>query len=119
MNNNNNKKKKNEKKIQMTIVIWLVTLTPCRTLQNVKQTQKCVLCREYAEPNRCVLSVLQKYVNQQGKKTSNQQAKHSNCWSKPPQRISIPSQFDDWKQQCHHEQHISKPIEVDQAPKKY
>ena len=31
-----------------------MTLSPCRTLQNVIQTQKCVLCREYAKPNRCV-----------------------------------------------------------------
>ena len=31
-----------------------MTLSPCRTLQNVIQTQKCVLCLEYAKPNRCV-----------------------------------------------------------------
>ena len=31
-----------------------MTLSPCRTLQNVIQTQKCVPCLEYAIPNRCV-----------------------------------------------------------------
>ena len=62
------------------------------------------------------LSALQMYLNQK-RKTSNQQAKHSNCWGQPPQKISNPSQSDDWVQQCHHEQQISKPI--DQAPKKY
>ena len=40
------------------------------------------------------LSVLQKYLNQK-RKTSNQQAKHSNCWGPPPQKISNPSQSDD------------------------
>ena len=44
-----------------------MTLSPCRTLQNVIQTQKCVLCREYAKPNGCVLSALQKYLNQKRK----------------------------------------------------
>ena len=67
-----------------------MTLSPCRTLQNVIQTQKCVPCCEYAKPNRCVfLSALQKYLNQK-RKTSNQQAKHSNCWGQPPQKISNP-----------------------------
>ena len=28
-----------------------MTLSPCRTLQNVIHTQKCVLCREYAKPS--------------------------------------------------------------------
>ena len=51
-----------------------MTLSPCRTLQNVIHTQKYVPCREYAKPNRCVLSALQKYLNQK-RKTSNQQAK--------------------------------------------
>ena len=55
------------------------------------------------------LSALQMYLNQK-RKTSNQQAKHSNCWGQPPQKISNPSQSDDWVQQCHHEQQISKPI---------
>ena len=36
------------------IGLGLVTLSPCRTSQNVIQTQKCVLCCEYAKPNRCV-----------------------------------------------------------------
>ena len=31
-----------------------MTLSPCRTLQTVLQTQKCVLCLEYAKANRCV-----------------------------------------------------------------
>ena len=35
-------------------------------------------------------SVLQWYLNQK-RKTSNQQAEHSNCWGQPPQRISNPS----------------------------
>ena len=71
-----------------------MTLSPCRTLQNVIQTQKCVLCREYAKPNNVFLSALQKYLNQKGK-TSNQQAKHSNCWGQPPQKILNPSLSDD------------------------
>ena len=62
--------------------------------QNVIQTQKCVPCREYAKPNRCVLSALQKYLNQKGK-TLNQPAKHFNCWGQPPQKLSSPSQSDD------------------------
>ena len=37
-----------------------MTLSPCRTLQNVIQTQKCVLCREYAKPNRCVFKCFAK-----------------------------------------------------------
>ena len=37
-----------------------MTLSPCRTLQNVIHTQKCVLCREYAKPNRCVFKCLAK-----------------------------------------------------------
>ena len=42
-----------------------MTLSPCRTLQNVIQTQKCVLCLEYAKPNIDVfLSALQMYLNQ-------------------------------------------------------
>ena len=38
-----------------------MTLSPCRTLQNVIQTQKkCVPCREYAKPNRCVFKCFAK-----------------------------------------------------------
>ena len=37
-----------------------MTLSPCRTLQNVIHTQKCVLCREYAKPNRCVFKCFAK-----------------------------------------------------------
>ena len=37
-----------------------MTLSPCRTLQNVIQTQKCVLCRDYAKPNRCVFKCFAK-----------------------------------------------------------
>ena len=37
-----------------------MTLLPCCTLQNVIQTQKCVLCREYAKPNRCVFKCFAK-----------------------------------------------------------
>ena len=40
--------------------LGLVTLSPCRTLQHVIQTQKCVLCREYAKPNRCVFKCFAK-----------------------------------------------------------
>ena len=40
------------------------------------------------------LSALQKYLNQK-RKTSNQQAKHSNCWGQPPQKILNPSLSDD------------------------
>ena len=43
------------------------------------------------------LSALQMYLNQK-RKTSNQQAKHSNSWGQPPQKISNPSQSDDWVQ---------------------
>ena len=39
-------------------------------------------------------SALQNYLNQK-RKTSNQQAKHSNCWGQPPQKILDPSQSDD------------------------
>ena len=35
-------------------------MSPCRTLQNVIQTQRCVLCREYAKPNRCVFKCFAK-----------------------------------------------------------
>ena len=31
-----------------------MTLSPCRTLQNVVQTQRCVPCSTCARPNRCV-----------------------------------------------------------------
>ena len=41
------------------------------------------------------LSALQKYLNQK-RKTSNQQAKHSNCWGQPPQKIVNPSLSDDF-----------------------
>ena len=44
--------------------------------------------------NRFVLSVLQTYLSQK-RKTSNQQAKHSNCSCQPPQKISNPNQSDD------------------------
>ena len=37
-----------------------MTLSPCRTLQNVTHTQKCVPCREYAKPNRCVFKCFAK-----------------------------------------------------------
>ena len=37
-----------------------MTLSPCRTLQNVIHTQKCVPCREYAKPNRCVFKCFAK-----------------------------------------------------------
>ena len=37
-----------------------MTLSPCRILQNVIHTQKCVPCREYAEPNRCVFKCFAK-----------------------------------------------------------
>ena len=40
------------------------------------------------------LSALQNYLNQK-RKTSNQQAKHSNCWRQPPQKILNPSLSDD------------------------
>ena len=40
------------------------------------------------------LSALQKYLNQK-RKTLNQQAKHSNCWGQPPQKILNPSLSDD------------------------
>ena len=41
------------------------------------------------------LSALQKYLKQK-RKTSNQQAKHSNCWGQPPQKILNPSLSDDY-----------------------
>ena len=37
----------------------VVTLSPCRTLQNVIQTRKCAM----SKPIRCVLNALQKYVS--------------------------------------------------------
>ena len=37
-----------------------MTLSPCRTLQNVIHTQKCMPCREYAKPNRCVFKCFAK-----------------------------------------------------------
>ena len=53
-----------------------MTLSPCRTLQNVTHTQKCVPCREYAKPNRCVFKCFAKVSKP---KEEDQQAKHSNC----------------------------------------
>ena len=72
-----------------------MTLSPCRTLQNVIQTQKCVLCLEYAKPNRCVFKCFAN-VSKPKEEDLKSTAKHSNCWGQPPQKISNPSQSDDW-----------------------
>ena len=42
-----------------------MTLPPCRTLQNVIQTQKCVPCRGYASLNKCVFKCFAKVSEQE------------------------------------------------------
>ena len=69
------------KMIIIILIIWFGdTVTVCRTLQNVIQTQKCTLNQKDV-----FLSALQMYPNQK-RKTSNQQAKDSNCWGQPLQK---------------------------------
>ena len=83
-----------------------MALSPCRTPTNCNlRTQKCVPCREYAKPNRSVLSALQMYLNQK-RRPQPKQAKHLNCWGQLSQKISNPSKSDDWEQHCHHDQQI-------------
>ena len=63
-----------------------MTRSLCRTLQNVIQTQKCVLCCEYAKPNRCVSKCFAKVSKPN--EEEHQQTKHSNFWGQPSQKIS-------------------------------
>ena len=46
--------------IIIIIIIWFGDTVTVSSLQNVIQTQKCELCREYAKPNRCVFKCFAK-----------------------------------------------------------
>ena len=70
--------------IIIIIIIWFGdTVTVSHSTKCDTNSKVCTL-----------LSALQKYLNQK-RKTSNQQAKHSNCWGQSPQKISNSSQSDD------------------------